>query len=420
MIETSRRRFLEGLLSLTFLNIVPFLEKVAAKQVGTEQAKELERLKKLLEAYESEDLNLSIKDIGEILKPCLFVRQVKVNALPVGKQQDTNSAELALKGWVSKLKHRGEIGTDPSMLNVVPTDFDAIGVLDYAAFYNYQYDVVFINQTTPEARKSKTERMLIEFVVRSEYELARNALFKMQLSERELSQKMERLNKWVSEILDNPQKHLEKLEQLFLKHADEIAKHMEEYRKQELVDKVMARTNLPHEAFHHFYSTMLGKDGYEGPSMSKLLAMAIQEEYKRYKENDGIDYVDFRFILKHVDNIDDTEELKKVCEGITKKYNLTSHPKKPSPDKWRALTDKEKNDYFTQKIFATFLDEYLARVFNGAVGNTPKNVQKLMESINSEMDKHSLNDLYHDPTLHELQILSEMRWHGKPILKIVR
>lgn len=164
---------------------------------------------------------------------------------------------------------------------------------------------------------------------------------------------------------------------------------------------------------------MFARAGYEGPSVSELLRMAINGKLKRFgSEEPG--YADINKFIKNVD-INNSEELFRFCEEITSQHNLTIRPREYDQKEWNLLSDDEKNNNWLEKSLYKFINEYFARIYNGAQGNTPEKVKIKLEELARKQDcdlpEYMYENMYHEPIEEELELLKKMKFKGRAILK---
>ncbi|MCF7917871.1 hypothetical protein K9L27_02615 [Candidatus Gracilibacteria bacterium] len=416
----SRREFLKkagmGILALKAFELGLLSGNSEAKEKNTEALNDLD---KLINGYIEQDTYLSEQEIRESLEKCGFIENFNIQELQIKNPWKPFTKRDVLKEALNEAISTDNLSLNEDNLNIVQTDFNKIGALFCGAFYYDEYKSIFINQENPKWKKDRIESLIYSEVISSEYKRIESSFHNSDISYIEKDQKRASLDEWFDKSMKNPKKYTE-IPDLVLRHRESIIKSIRAFRTREAIKQIITQTGLPHEAFHYFYETGFVREGYEGPSVNELLAMAIRGKHQRFGDKDP-GYASIGYFLKDID-INDKEKLNKFCKNIIDKYDITSNPKKYSQEEWKYLSDKEKDDCLIQESFFQFLNEYLARIYNGAVGNDPVNVKmKLEEAViqqNGILPQYDLEDLYHDPTDEELAFLKQMKWKGTPILKI--
>lgn len=427
--DMSRREFLKtagmGLLALKLFEMGLLSGKSEAGEAETKAEKEkndenMNELRGLINAYLEQRTALSDQEINENLEKCDFIetKDLKIQELKIKNPWKPFTQKDVLKESLDQSLSDKTISLDKNKLNVIQTNFHKIGALFYGAFYINDYKTIFINQESIKAKKERIEELIYKEAVSNEYDRIFNIIKDSNLSELEKDQKKTSLNEWYFACLKNPKKIAE-IPELISRHIEKIKNFVKEFRDREAIKKVTNQACLPHEAFHYFYGTKFAREGYEGPSAAELLAMAIRGKNKRFGNKDP-GYAHITHLLKGFD-INNDEELTKFCEKIANERDFVSRQKSYSPTEWQKLSDEEKYANWTKKSLSEFLNEYLARIYNGALGNTPKKVKTELEDTvlkrNGVMPNYDLEDIYHEPTDEELTLLKQMKWKGNHILK---
>lgn len=356
-------------------------------------------LNKLIEEYIEQKTFLSKEEIKKSLLKCGFIEDlenINIQELEVKNPRKVYTDRDALKESMEE----SLIQLDYDKLNIIEVDFERIGKVGDALFYTNEYKSIFINQpaNTKEKKRTRIENFIITEAVRIEYKLALSGVDE---------NKKELLHELLEESKNNT-KGVKGSDKLIEKNINEIKKSVKEFCASEMLNRKMTETNLPHEAFHYFYGTQLGKEGYEGPSVSELLVVAIRSYVKRFGINKNITYSKIDQFIENL-YISNDEKILEFCKNLNGDNLL--------------LDDSRKEKHDDVAIFSKFLNEYWATVYNGAVGNTPSFVKKEIETndyINKQgVDIPSLDfeEMYHEPIDKELSILKEMKWNGKSIIK---
>jgi hypothetical protein len=371
----------------------PFDTKAQTEE--SNHAKNLEikdpELNKIIKEYLEQETSLSREEVKKSLEKCGFIEDlenINIQELEVKSPQKNHADNDLLKEALES----GEVELDKNKLNIIQTDFNIVG--DYKSGAFYLYKCIFINQSrnTKEAKKEKIESFIYEKTIDLEYEKTRNLILNSGISVEKKDQKIKELNNWLIKTYEGS-KNVEKIFELIERNLEEIKKSVEKFCAGEMVKKIITETNLPHEAFHYFLVTQLGKEGYEGPSIEELLIIAIKGKIKRFGKDNDSNYAPIdSFLDDGVAN--DPEKLLEFCRKVK-----------------------------DEKHFVKFLDEYLARIYNGAVGNTPSFVKKeieendYIESLGGSPLKLSFEEMYHEPTEEELLLLKNMKWNENSIIK---
>jgi hypothetical protein len=316
-------------------------------------------------------------------------------------------------------------------LTFIQVPFEKIGAF-CSAFFQHTYRTIFIDQEVPQAKKEALEKFICKQLIGCEYGRQYNLIYDNDaLSEVEKARQVESLRAWleatdkdsslrdIKETLhETGDSCSQTVLELFILHEQELKKRINEYRFSKALNFVITKTNIPHEAFHDFYENQLTRPGYDGPTIEKLLAMALRGKRQRFGTKDP-SYASIEEYLKGV-KIDDEEVLSSFCKKITSQYDIVSTPKLYLNEEWRQFSDAQKWDYWTQRGLFVFLNEYLARVYNSALGNTPDQVLAELQKISAEFKREppnfKLEEMYHKPFEEELKMLREMKWKGKSII----
>ena len=349
-------------------------------------------LNKLIEEYIEQKTFLSKEEIKKSLEKCGFIEDlenINIQELEVKSPQKNNTNKDALREALES----GLVKLDKDKLNIIQVDFDLVGGSLSGAFYLDEYKSIFINQSknTKEAKKERIESFIYEKTIDLEYEKTRSLILNSSMPTDKKDQKIKELNNWLVKTYEGS-KNVEKISELVERNLEEVKGSVKEFCAREMRQKIITETNLPHEAFHYFYEAQLEKEGYEGPSKRELLAMAIKGYVKRFGENDS-SYAKIDLLIGDLD-INDNEKLLEFCNNFNGEGKLSG-----------------------------FLEEFLARIYNGALGNTPEYTKKEIEE-NDYIKKQGgaplklvFEDMYHKPTEEELSVLKEMKWNGNSIIK---
>ena len=199
--------------------------------------------------------------------------------------------------------------------------------------------------------------------------------------------------------------------------------------------------NIPHEAFHYFFDSCLLRPGYSGPGALEIMRLSLKGLVDRYFDKETGKFLDASYT-------DMDERLNAILEA-GKKDNLgrdnivdfamrvvmdakvadTECPAGYPKDAWEKLNESRRKevalDVWIMTSFYDFLSEYLARIYNGALGNTPEKIRELAEKNAAQFgqmanpwfeEKRDYSSPYHAPSSEEIELLKKMRWNGKPIL----
>ena len=187
---------------------------------------------------------------------------------------------------------------------------------------------------------------------------------------------------------------------------------------------VISETNIPHEAFHHYFERLRGLNG-SGPSDKELLEAAVAGVGKKLP-NYGAGG-DISTYLKGVD-MKNPIAVKKAFQGVfDKDGNIRNRSKKTNgeighngiPDKeWKRLPSKQRvkilKEVLKKDRAYQFVNEYWARAYNGVMGNTPKSVMKRFKETGTPIPSN-FDSIYHNPSERDKAMLKRMKAKGQPI-----
>lgn len=312
---------------------------------------------------------------------------------------------------------------------IVQTQFST-GDSAIGAFYIPALKTIFINQI-PENPALKRQQLEF-YLIASAPDIARETLEKDRkrglISRQDVRTRVQNIEVAVRSALAKKDPRLSDLPSPFLaEYAKGLAREARIYRWHREESIILTHANLPHEAFHHFYEHQLGEQGYEGPHIDEILTVALRAFFKRF--GDDPDPPEYGKLIKEAiedytgkDFPQTDEEMTALSTLLAQKFDLRREPSDMPLDEWKSLPDYQKNELDAHKKIMNFLTEYLARIYGGALGNTPERIkEKLLEShavflSDSDPVPYKLDHIFHAPTDEELALLRSMKWNGQPIV----
>ncbi len=411
----------------------PIREHTRQERVETKLPSPIE---KELRAYEKQKTALTPEEIQKELSRCGFIdgkpTVYTYTPHPLSKGEGNlfekgGKAYEALAAYVSMIRK-----SDPNQLSVVQLEFYRIGESVAAAFYIPSLKTIFLNQSEddPRVKRQNLSSYLLQSALILERDTLRSLLQKDRASgsitEEEMVAKLDVVDKNMYVSLDSLEsKELSDLSSDTLQaNTEALTQEARIYRWHKEMDRIAAETSICHEAFHAFYAQQLGHEGYEGPSMDEILAFAFLNFSKRFSSETQWYAPLMESAIENYNGEDfpiDEKKIIALSHRLTQEFDLRTEPPDRTPDEWQKLSKQEQVKELTHKHVMIFLTEYLARIYNGALGNTPESVaEKLKASYVkfgiSYTPYFTTQDTHHKPTQEELNLLKRMKWHGKPLV----
>ncbi|MBT4849770.1 hypothetical protein HON36_02875 [Candidatus Parcubacteria bacterium] len=389
----------------------------ASEQTTEQENEDLEEVNELIDQYSEHETTLSESEIKDGLEQCSFVDEVSVHSLEIPEPYEMFTNTDPLKEALDKAIASGEISFDDESLEVVQVDFGDIGRFAYGAFYQHSTEAIFLDQDNDkERKKAQLEMAAVATAITAERLTLLTQVERSNLSRDEKRQKIEEI--WdAMEQISGPATNPSEIPALISKHKEKVEQDLADYMASNEKQKVITETCLPHEAFHDFFKTKLGAEGYEGPGTAELLTMSLKGQRDRFGD-DLPYYSDIGFNIEDLDLSDD-EAIENFSTEITTKHDLTDI--KPKPENFAELTKEEQDDSREKDEFESFLNEYLARIYNGAMGNTPESAEAKMDEVDAEYDtdptEYEYDEIFHKPSEAELAMLRQMKWQGKSLVE---
>lgn len=390
------------------------------KKENPEGAKKWNEIQETVEQFLAEKTELTPEEINTELHKCKFLEgeNIPQQSLDIKKPWKPFDKRDVLTEELNEAKVDGRIHQNNNTLNVIRTNFNEIGVMNYGAFYLSQDRTLFLNQDDTMDKKKELEEEIYDGAISKEFSEQSDFLFQAKISALERDEKYKKLQKWSKKMHEQPKKP-DAIRALIEKHADGILSDLNRYQMHRMHTKEITKRFIPHEVFHDFFEKRFGKEGYSGPDINEVLATAIKGKFEKF----GKESPDYESnISEYINdiNITDEESLTNFCKDITSKFDIVNRPKDIPDEKWRQLTDNERHDFTKQKTLFNFVNEYMARIYNGALGNTPKELEKNATIISGKYNQKDPGYNYyhamHTPNQEELKLLQRMQWNGKNIL----
>lgn len=217
-----------GLLALGVVGLGVFDKESEAGENNSRRNKErLEKLKDLISGYIEQDSILSEKEIKECVECCGFVENINIQKLTTRNFWKPFTETDVLKDSIDRSLASGSVKLEESSLNIIQTDFNKIGALNYGAFFSNEYNSIFINQEGKEKRKERIENFIYKEAMLNEYRRLEDLISMSNISEEEKNSKRKDLREWL-EIYMKDKKSLSEIKELVLRYLEPMEKSVKE------------------------------------------------------------------------------------------------------------------------------------------------------------------------------------------------
>lgn len=356
------------------------------------------------------DTNIPPEQIVAVLKQCSFLADKEIPITQVRQYREAAYDEPDRFNDNMTIN----IGTGEYLptekLNVIQLREFGMSLVFVRAFYEQNYHAIVIEES-PENDTEAGRKKALELSMAEHYSVA--------VSD---DSHWDRSTEWRTYVLakatDND----------ILHYYQRLIEGIRNQVQKNIRDKTQTLFGLPHEAFHHFFVTMLGEEGYAGPAVSELLYTAIDQTMQRFQKDQYPNFDSFiincpRYSLGvpsylRRDGINTKKKCQKFCNGLANVTDLTTL--------WKLSGDEDEESAYVLKIrnsFSLFLNEYLARIYNGALGNTEaryaSETTRALQAAGFQDAKSFADDfieIAHTPTSTELEVLKKMSWQGRPLI----
>lgn len=370
--------------------------------------------------FESQKVSLSEEEILDQLKRNDVEDQARIFNIDVPEGERFWIDEHT---WFGKrLKDIAKSGPAGG-LNVVRIDFtrsgEDLGLMSYWG----NYRALFINRTpSSEQRRDMMESFLSLSLARFVRNTEMIALWKQRgkLGENAYNKKRRERGSYY-DALDRGKPRFDSFApESFKQHEKRLLGEAKTYRLDSARRFVLDTFGLPHEIFHYKFATQLFQPGYRGPDASELIFAALKSKRDRFPGEQGAYQhynlaLEIQLIAGWNINVSD-DELKRVSKNLARSFDITRRDEHPEIDT-KELDPHER----LRLILRSYVDEYLARIYAGALGSTPINVYRALSKVgraHAHISRYQkpIRQGYHEPTEEELSLIRRMEYNGKSML----
>ena len=398
------------------------------------------------------------KEIESELGKCRFLDGIRLNFIthdiPYSTYQSREFSDLImapgeddpaawerLKKELAKIHGRKQLLQDG--LNIIQFDFSRIGLERNAGavsakrtFDSKSYDFILLDSNGTESqKKEEMEKQLAVRVLDEEIGWLDGIKEKSQLQKiGESRRNLAKLRNGVESLLEIPPEVLGR-------HAGFIEDEAKKYIIENNKTRIFELADIPHEAFHYFFNNQLFRPGYGGPGAVEIMRLALKGLVDRYadKETGKLRDADYTDMDERLNAILEEGGKNSINRGNIVDFAMkiiadakgagTKCPVRYPKENWEKLTESRREevalDMWIIDSFHQFLTEYLARIYDGALGNTPEKIEGIIGKNAAQFgqmanpwfeEKNDYGAAYHTPSFEEIELLKKMRWNGKPIL----
>lgn len=370
---TTRRQFLCGFLALGALSFGNLRGEASVEAATDDLEQKRRRLESQVAAYSKQKTTLTNEEIDQRLRKHVFVGQSGFSLHDVVGDKAFKSYEVDDPPHhllVSKIKS-GQLRLSDGRLNVIQTDLEDIGIFGCGGFYLPSFQALFVNKQTAATQARKIARFIYQ----------RGIFREFSDPSLESSKKMN----YMHQALSQPGGIDDISQQAILSYADELEKEAAKYRLDGAMTYAAQKTQFDYTVFHYFYHTRFLKKGYHGPPMTEILTSAISHTRQRFGNVSQLyDKVPFASLIQKIQSSDGS------------------------------VSGSDKNN------LSVFILEYLARIYNGALGYTPDAARskfvKEAEAVGGVVPNFPFEEMFHQPSAKELNLLKRMKWQDKAIV----
>jgi hypothetical protein len=414
--------------------VAGFWTQPTQKEMATAAAQTRKILGEFVGEYSALKTDMTRKEITAELKKCPFLADAELNFVKIEpKKADVDLPPGESPELKAALKKSGKLLKE-KCLNIVQYNFTKVLDEEAAAIYSTvylepgekAYKCLFVNsEGSLEDKKKEIEGIFYEWAYQDALESFKNSTSLPKEARNSAIAAIQKKIETGGRLADIPD------EILFPSRNGLIAlgKGFLEYEHYRIIAE---KTSIPHEAFHYFYENQFAKSGYTGPTVQEVLLACMNQYVRRLddKVNGYVGKPSFakNLNLKEVALIGGSLALGQLASRVAEKYDLTKKPDRfvrenLTADQVEKLADSERSEMKRHMFYRTFLTEYLARIYNGIIGNDRNNVKKMLENDYKKQgyafgpdDDASLRDAYLNPYPEELELIRSMKWNGKSIL----
>ncbi len=348
-------------------------ETIAGEDTNKKYEDARKELKEILDKFSEQKNSLTPEEIQERIKPhaSFLGDPTGVPIIELGRIQQPAGSSLSgeefLISSIEKMITDGHIKLNKDTLNIITLPCDNL-VFNAASFYISEMNTMFFNQEDQSKQRETMERWLYEQAIRLEYDRKSNLGHNAELAKEAW--------KWAKPLIDTGGTLAMLPKELLTQHRVGLAELARWYCMRGKSRFAGTILSVDHEVFHYFFDQKFGKSGYSGPSVKELLFHAIKSKRERFgvQRLTPIYGTDLEEFLVGVD-VNDQNSLEKFYNKLTDQgvHDLSDN---------RATDKEHPNALLTVQ---RFLDEYLARIFNGAMGYTPQKAREVyIENIKDE------------------------------------
>lgn len=401
-----------------------------------EYEKAITRIERQLDLFEQQNTELTDAEIQErLLKhPFLEKEKIVIEALPVEKPWKPFDTRDVLEEALTTAKAAGAILLHPSALTIIKVPFEEIGYFGGLAFYRPDLRAVFLDQKLSIEKRYRLEKAIYQRIVSEEFKNKQNLINQSNLTKEGKTQRLRELEEWTSLASEKSVPLREIPKETIIELADILEQTAIEYRTIEAQKFVTSKASFDHEVFHYFFDTKFNKAGYEGPSPAETLFAALKNTQERFGNDSVFGVTPWLYIPENLRTgegfkIRTDEDLQRFCEDMAGAVDLSRPPEFLANETWEKLTDKERKLHQTHSGLSSFLNEYLARVFNGALGWRKDTVdaefraeeQKIIGSGSKQFPSRGKSivsgESFFELTDEEIDLIKRMQWEGKSIIR---
>lgn len=433
----NRRELLVGLLGAAAVGFGS--EQEARADVPTsepDQEKQEESYEQVLaeiqgqiDAYHEQPTHLSRREIMQELGKCSFLKgtlpfsTIKTDQLKTKLQTllKSSESESPLRDTLLYALDVNHVVLPKKRMAVVQVDFDELGI-KAEAFYDTEYQAIFIDQQHEPRKAKKLSQQIYAGVMGSELNTRTNAIIDDMKGqpEEKIRAEIERVTtafheeyemKERGDLYDIPP-------EILVKFANNTRAAVSRIRAEAAMQYIKNTTSLTHEGFHHFFETMVGEDGYEGPSQEEMLVLALQGIRDRDATAQAYKYAPEFFKRNLLEqtavDISDDDSIKVFAKTMSERFDFTHYP----------TSAEDTLDNRDLIALYRLVNEFFARIYSGAQGSTDESYEaKATEQfanipyIELDISEREKDVQYHSPNERELAFLRSMSWQGVPVIE---
>lgn len=432
MERPSRRQGLsrrELLLGLGGGLIATHQAKAAERQPTNEVERRIkDRIDWVVEVME----RVSWKDVEEALDKCKFLEEtpigfdhleVTIPQIPFADPEPTDrhpsdtvhdNIQAAIGAKQVRLEKNG--------LTVLQTDFweVGLGLMRVRAMYVDEYGAILIPESPPERTRRYIKQQLYLEVVSLDSSKRRLGLPK---------DEQRKVLEWEQEQFENPGNVFSLPPQLIEQYESQILERLEKIVVNALTERLQSIHSLPHEAAHYFFDRHLFGEDYQGPSLVDLMSLAFEQMNQRMVEaGSGVSEHQLpswakgiHDFFRDLPNLLDPGLVRERCEQLVVMYDFSGPKGNASVEELQAMEAQDRRFYLDRQRLQLFANEYFARIYTGAVGNTSSRVTQLQQAKlqTAGLGKYQIAESmesFLNPTPSEEAFIKSMQYKGRPLV----